>query len=75
MVMDKGKIVQVGAPRDLFEKPKTTFVGYFIGSPAMNLFTCEIASKDEVLFCGAKFKISSDLCRLTQSSEVQMGIR
>ena len=50
VVMDRGKIVQVGTPRDLFEKPETTFVGYFIGSPAMNLFSCEVASEDEVLF-------------------------
>ncbi len=35
IVMDQGEIVQVGLPKDLFEKPKTTFVGYFIGSPAM----------------------------------------
>ena len=50
VVMDRGKIVQVGTPRDLCEKPETTFVGYFIGSPAMNLFSCEVASEDEVLF-------------------------
>ena len=75
VVMDKGKIVQVGTPRDLFEKPETTFVGYFIGSPAMNLFSCEVASEDEVLFCGTKFKTSSDLRSVAQSAEVQMGIR
>ena len=59
VVMDKGKIGQVGAPKDLFKKLETTFAGYFTGSPAMNIFTCEVVSKDEVLFCGAKFKTSS----------------
>ena len=43
IVMDQGEIVQVGLPKDLFERPKTTFVGYFIGSPAMNLFENPIA--------------------------------
>ena len=38
IVMDAGSIVQVGSPAELFERPKTTFVGYFIGAPAMNFF-------------------------------------
>lgn len=36
-VMYGGQIVQFGTPRELFEKPLHTFVGYFIGSPGMNL--------------------------------------
>ncbi|MGV8917151.1 MAG: ABC transporter ATP-binding protein [Pseudomonas sp.] len=36
-VMYGGAIVQFGTPRELFERPKHTFVGYFIGSPGMNL--------------------------------------
>ena len=40
-VMYGGQIVQFGTPRELFEKPKHTFVGYFIGSPGMNLITVE----------------------------------
>ena len=30
-------VVQMGAPEELFETPAHTFVGYFIGSPGMNL--------------------------------------
>ena len=36
-VMYEGKIVQFGSPRELFERPNHAFVGYFIGSPGMNL--------------------------------------
>ncbi|MNR10764.1 sn-glycerol-3-phosphate import ATP-binding protein UgpC [compost metagenome] len=36
-VMHGGQIVQFGTPRELFERPRHTFVGYFIGSPGMNL--------------------------------------
>lgn len=36
-VMYGGQIVQFGTPRELFERPRHTFVGYFIGSPGMNL--------------------------------------
>ena len=36
-VMYGGQIVQFGTPRELFERPRHSFVGYFIGSPGMNL--------------------------------------
>lgn len=35
-VMDKGELMQVGAPQDLYDKPKRLFVAGFIGSPSMN---------------------------------------
>ena len=38
VVMTNGRVVQRGSPEELFEYPRTTYVGYFIGSPAMNLF-------------------------------------
>ena len=41
-VMSDGYIVQVGTPRELFERPAHTFVGYFIGSPGMNLVPATI---------------------------------
>jgi len=42
VVMKDGLIVQIGTPVELFERPRHTFVGYFIGSPGMNLMPCEI---------------------------------
>ena len=36
-VLDRGRVLQVGAPLEVFAKPATTFVATFIGSPAMNL--------------------------------------
>jgi multiple sugar transport system ATP-binding protein len=38
VVMKDGVIQQVGAPKDVYEKPENVFVGGFIGSPAMNFF-------------------------------------
>ena len=42
VVMNNGEVVQSGTPIDLFEKPRHTFVGYFIGSPGMNVLPCEV---------------------------------
>ena len=41
VVMFDGKVVQVGTPEELFNQPKHTFVGHFIGSPGMNLLPCD----------------------------------
>ena len=41
-IMHEGRIVQLGTPQELFEDPKHTFVGYFIGSPGMNFLPCEL---------------------------------
>ena len=42
VVMYEGTVVQVGTPVELFNDPKHTFVGYFIGSPGMNVLPCTV---------------------------------
>jgi glycerol transport system ATP-binding protein len=42
VVMHEGVVVQIGTPVDLFERPKHTFVGHFIGSPGMNVLPCTL---------------------------------
>ena len=43
VVMTRGRAVQVGTASDLFERPKHTFVGHFIGSPGMNFLPATLA--------------------------------
>ncbi len=50
VVMDKGEVVQIGTPVSLFETPKHTFVGHFIGSPGMNVMPCEVRDGQAVVF-------------------------
>ncbi|SIS51934.1 ABC transporter ATP-binding protein [Paracoccus saliphilus] len=42
VVMYDGRVVQAGTPQALFDAPEHTFVGYFIGSPGMNLMDARI---------------------------------
>ncbi|MES2436254.1 MAG: sn-glycerol-3-phosphate import ATP-binding protein UgpC [Pseudomonadota bacterium] len=42
VVLNAGRIEQVGAPLEIYHRPATTFVASFIGSPAMNLLDAEI---------------------------------
>ncbi len=43
VVMYDGRVVQIGTPQELFERPAHTFVGYFIGSPGMNVIPADVA--------------------------------
>jgi len=43
VIMDRGKICQVGTPIEIYNRPATSFVAGFVGSPAMNLIEGEIA--------------------------------
>jgi ABC-type sugar transport system ATPase subunit len=43
VVMNAGRIEQVGAPMDLYNKPRTEFVAGFLGAPKMNFLTGEFA--------------------------------
>ncbi len=42
VIMDKGKIQQIGTPDEIYADPANTFVAGFIGSPPMNLVKGEI---------------------------------
>jgi multiple sugar transport system ATP-binding protein len=39
VVMHDGRVEQIGAPLDLYDRPDNLFVAGFIGSPAMNFFS------------------------------------
>ena len=49
IVMNAGRAEQIGAPIDVYEKPATTFVAGFIGSPPMNLMPVKENGRDLLL--------------------------
>ena len=49
VVLDQGRIMQVGAPLDLYERPANRFVAAFIGSPAMNFLPGLARSSDSAM--------------------------
>jgi len=42
VVMNGGRIEQIGRPHELYHRPKTRFVAGFIGSPAMNFMSARL---------------------------------
>ncbi|RVB19360.1 sn-glycerol-3-phosphate ABC transporter ATP-binding protein UgpC [Mesorhizobium sp. M7A.F.Ca.CA.002.10.1.1] len=61
VVMRDGRIEQVGAPLELFDRPANLFVAGFIGSPSMNLLkgTMRKGDKPGVDIAGTLFPIGS----------------
>src|SRR5687768_2813808 len=57
VVMNGGKIEQIGAPNDLYHNPKTRFVAGFIGSPAMNFLPAKLEANGS----GLKLRLSDAL--------------
>ncbi|MDN3554889.1 ABC transporter ATP-binding protein [Halomonas maura] len=76
-VMYEGQVVQFGTPRELFETPNHTFVGYFIGSPGMNFLDValrdgRVMAGDTALAVGQGVRRAIDGAR---SRNVKLGIR
>ena len=38
-VLNRGRLVQIGTPHEIYNSPRDTFVATFVGSPAMNLLS------------------------------------
>ena len=56
VVMNDGRIEQIGTPQDLYHQPRTRFVAGFIGSPAMNFIPCTIEQNGNM-----RVRISPDI--------------
>ena len=48
VVMNNGKIQQIGSPKEIYNRPFNTFVASFIGSPPMNLVPISIRNKTSI---------------------------
>jgi len=68
VVLNGGKIEQVGTPIELYENPATTFVATFIGSPSMNLLPRLVDGKSS-----ASWRLSPDIP--FPADTVTLGIR
>jgi len=73
VVMYDGWVVQVGTPQELFEAPAHTFVGYFIGSPGMNLLPA-VAEGERVRVPGTELALTGKTVP-GGSGRLEVGIR
>jgi multiple sugar transport system ATP-binding protein len=78
VVMNGGRVEQIGAPMDLYERPDNLFVAAFIGSPAMNLVPGQVSTEGGrrvvLTDAGAKLNCHSEVPAL-DGTRVVCGIR
>lgn len=72
VVMARGKVVQMGTPEALFDRPAHTFVGHFIGSPGMNFVPVNVAG-DVLDIAGARLPAGAG--RQLPDRALTLGIR
>ena len=68
VVLNEGKIQQIGKPLELYQSPANLFVANFIGSPTMNIFDVKQVGEELQLVNGALICMSGD-------GAVSFGIR
>lgn len=76
VVMHEGRIVQTGSPADLFACPRHTFVGYFIGSPGMNILPCRVS--DGAAYLGPRriaIHQTVNCANIAASVKTELGVR
>ncbi|TIM15404.1 MAG: TOBE domain-containing protein, partial [Mesorhizobium sp.] len=76
VVMRDGRIEQVGAPLELFDRPANLFVAGFIGSPSMNLLKGVVRKGDKsiVEIAGTPFPIAAS-SKVEDGRNVVYGVR
>jgi ABC-type sugar transport system ATPase subunit len=72
VVLNSGRIEQIGAPMEIYSRPANLFVARFIGSPAMNILPCEFDATGRV-----KLRSGSEVRRVRYKAVGQgyFGIR
>ncbi len=70
VLLNKGRIEQVGTPTDLYKRPETRFAAQFIGSPAMNILPVRIEGGTAILPSGDRLPADTHY-----SGPADLGIR
>ncbi|HZF15071.1 MAG TPA: sn-glycerol-3-phosphate ABC transporter ATP-binding protein UgpC [Steroidobacteraceae bacterium] len=79
VVLNGGAIEQVGAPLELYHRPRNAFVAGFIGAPRMNLLAvrAQHAERDriEVEFAGRHIGIHGMTSGVPRGASLKLGVR
>ncbi|WP_079418200.1 ABC transporter ATP-binding protein [Thiomonas intermedia] len=75
VVMNQGRIEQVGAPAEVYARPASVFVAGFLGSPGMNLFNAVLDSDRTILRIAQAPDLHLDATIKAETRELIVGIR
>jgi multiple sugar transport system ATP-binding protein len=74
VVMNAGKVEQIGSPLDLYDNPANLFVAGFIGSPAMNFLPGKVSGGGIAVGGGINLPNNAKI-GLDQGRDVLVGVR
>ena len=74
VVMTRGRVVQIGTASELYERPRHTFVGNFIGSPGMNFMPARW-NGEGITVAGHALQTAADPSALAAAGTFTLGVR
>jgi multiple sugar transport system ATP-binding protein len=75
IVLDKGKIQQIGTPAEIYHRPVNTFVATFVGGPQMNLIEGTVDGRGVFTGDGCRIDLASLLAKEHAGKPLTVGIR
>ncbi|MEM0488153.1 MAG: ABC transporter ATP-binding protein [Candidatus Bathyarchaeia archaeon] len=73
-VMTKGRVVQYGTYEEIYNRPATDFVAFFIGYPGMNILEAKVVD-NEIIINGIRVKIPARYKVTREIGSIKFGIR
>jgi sn-glycerol 3-phosphate transport system ATP-binding protein len=75
VVMNAGRAEQIGAPRDIYQRPASQYVASFIGSPAMNFLAASVTEARDAVTCAGIRIATGEPTQRRSGESVTVGIR
>jgi multiple sugar transport system ATP-binding protein len=80
VILNDGRVEQIGSPVELYERPMNKFVAGFIGSPQMNFLELTVqAQREDGLACGAeglgKVLLPLQTAQKLEGKKITLGVR
>ncbi|WP_449370164.1 ABC transporter ATP-binding protein [Thiomonas sp.] len=75
VVMNQGRIEQVGTPGEVYARPASVFVAGFLGAPGMNLFDAELGADGQTLHIAQAAPLHLGSTLNATQCELVVGIR
>jgi multiple sugar transport system ATP-binding protein len=80
-ILNKGEVVQIGRPLEVYQNPADTFVARFLGNPQMNMLKGNVAIEDGrgiLRLCGSRIELPTEALpelKAYEGAEVIVGVR
>lgn len=73
-VLDSGRVIQIGTPHDIYDRPATTFVAQLVGTPRINLLEAN-RSDGALHVAGSTIKLPLPESRAAFPALLKLGVR